>query len=61
MVNVCLQAVSMAAELCLEYSIYEVQLWNIILKQLAAFHMVGAMIVVYYRINGVPNRNKGKY
>ena len=34
----------MAAELCLEYSIFEVQLWSSILKQLAAFHMVGAIM-----------------
>ena len=39
-----LQAVRLVADLCLDYEIYDVQLWNSVLQQLTAFQMVGSVI-----------------
>ncbi|KAI0223212.1 Kinetochore-associated protein 1 [Lamellibrachia satsuma] len=44
------RAVRLAAELCLEYSIFEVQLWSNILKQLLAFHMLDFLQYVLIRL-----------
>lgn len=45
---VCSQAVRLVAELCLEYEVYDLQLWNSVLQKLMSFNMVSLLCYCPY-------------
>ncbi|XP_073716353.1 kinetochore-associated protein 1 isoform X1 [Misgurnus anguillicaudatus] len=54
------QAVRLVADLCLEYQVYDLQLWNSVLQKLLSFNMTGYLQKVLEALIGAPSLLEGQ-